>query len=96
MTTAEPINVVCRPDGTGWSCAVRVGSGGGATEHDVAVSSVELERLAPGAVEPKPLVEESFRFLLAREPKESILRRFSLGDIERYFAEYPEVIRRGI
>ena len=35
----------------------------------------------------------SFRFLLAREPKESILSRFELPVIERYFPEYPEEIR---
>ena len=39
------------------------------------------------------LVRASFEFLLAREPKESILRQFELPVIERYFQEYPRVIR---
>lgn len=34
------------------------------------------------------LLRRSFRFLLAREPKESILASFTLSDIERYFPDY--------
>jgi hypothetical protein len=34
------------------------------------------------------LVHASFRFLLDREPKESILREFDLAVIARYFPEY--------
>jgi len=33
-------------------------------------------------------VRESFRFLLEREPKESILREFDLSVIKRYFPDY--------
>jgi hypothetical protein len=40
------------------------------------------------------VVRESFRFLLEREPASSILRRFSLGDIARYFPEYPSELER--
>lgn len=92
MSAVEAIGVVCRRDGPRWSCTVRVGSGVQTTQHDVNVSPDELRRLAPGLTEPTSLVERSFRFLLDREPKESILRRFALGDIERYFPDYPKVI----
>ena len=47
-----------------------------------------MGRYAPGDDVPDRLVRASFDFLLAREPKESILRRFALSDIERYFSEY--------
>ena len=47
-----------------------------------------------GEVVPEQLLTESFRFLLEREPKESILRRFDLPAIERYFPEYPREIRK--
>lgn len=90
------MTVTCRPDGPGWSCMVQVGSDGRSTRHDVSVTLDQLERLAPGASEPTGLVEQSFRFLLEREPKESILRQFALTDIERYFPEYPEVVGGGI
>lgn len=74
---------------------VHVGSGGRTTPHEVSVSTAELARFAPGATEPTSLVEQSFRFLLGREPEESILRRFAIGDIESYFPDYPAVIARG-
>jgi hypothetical protein len=47
-----------------------------------------LERLAPGAAAPENLVRGSFEFLLAREPRESILSAFDLPLIGRYFPEY--------
>ena len=47
-----------------------------------------------GSVEPSQLVEESFVFLLEREPGTAILRQFSLRDISRYFPEYTEELQR--
>ena len=37
-------------------------------------------------------VRDSFRFLLTREPKESILGTFDISEIEKYFPEFPEEI----
>jgi hypothetical protein len=39
------------------------------------------------------LVEKSFNFLLERESNTSILRRFDLQIIERYFPEYKKTIK---
>jgi hypothetical protein len=62
--------------------------------YDVGVSDSDADQLAPG-VDPKELVRESFRFLLEREPPESILSRFDLTVIERYFPNYRgEIARR--
>lgn len=72
---------------------VRVEDGRGSSEHRVTVSPEELERYGAGA-DPEDLVEESFRFLLDREPKESILSSFGISTIERYFSDYPEAIRQ--
>lgn len=63
----------------------------GSTAHVVTVWPSDVERYAPGA-SPEELIEASFEFLLEREPKESILRRFELPVIERYFPEFPAVI----
>lgn len=82
------VSVACVAEGDAFSCAVTVADGGGNSSHSVSVSRAELEELAPGMSDPQALVEESFRFLLEREPKESILARFSIRDIERYFPEY--------
>lgn len=71
---------------------VTVEEGGTRTEHEVTVAPADVERYAPGAA-PERLLEASFEFLLEREPKESILRRFALPVIEKYFSEYPGKIR---
>ena len=70
---------------------VTVEEGLSATHHEVTVWPSDIERYAPEA-EPAALVEASFAFLLEREPKEAILRRFELPVIERYFPEYLRVI----
>ena len=67
---------------------VTVTERGSATTHDVTVSKADLERHGAGA-SAEDLVAASFRFLLEREPKESILGRFDLSVITRYFPEYP-------
>ena len=74
---------------------VNVTDKSGETVHKVRLSAVDHRRLAPEA-EPARLVEESFRFLLEREPKEAILRTFDLPIIGRYFPEYDEEIRSRI
>ena len=65
-----------------------------ATRHEVRVEHDDLTSLDPGRDQPAALVEESFRFLLEREPREAILRRFALPVISRYFPEYEREIRR--
>jgi hypothetical protein len=81
----------CSPTEDGWICHVSAADGGG--EHEVTLDRATLDDLAPGAT-PEALVEASFRFLLEREPPEAILRRFELPIIARYFADYPDEIRR--
>jgi len=85
------IVVSCATAGEGWQCRVALD---GRFDFDVQVSGAELGRYGPGEVEPSPLVEESFRFLLEREPASSIMTRFSVSVIERYFPEYPAEIQR--
>lgn len=74
---------------------VTVEEGGSRTEHEVTATPAVVEQYAPGAA-PERLVEASFDFLLEREPKEAILRRFDLPVIERYFPDYPRSIRKRI
>jgi hypothetical protein len=91
------VTVDVRFDSTtsGWTCLVSVDDGRGLpTSHEVTVAAADLARLAPGAADPADLVRRSFAFLLVREPKESILRRFDLMTIGRYFPEYEREIRR--
>ncbi|HEX2222062.1 MAG TPA: hypothetical protein VHK06_06010 [Candidatus Limnocylindria bacterium] len=53
----------------------------------------DVRRLAPQST-PEELVRQSFRFLLEREARTSIMRRFELPLISRFFAEYEEEIAR--
>jgi hypothetical protein len=71
---------------------VTVDDGRGSTSHQVTVRPPDVARYAPGWTA-EALIEASFRFLLERESKESILRQFELPVIERYFPEFPQVIR---
>jgi hypothetical protein len=73
---------------------VTVREGQTETRHHVTLHKVDYERLSGGKVDPDALVSESFRFLLEREPKESILRSFDLTLINRYFPEYEYEIGR--
>ena len=70
---------------------VTVDEGRSTTSHDVTVWPSDVERYAPGST-PEELLRASFEFLLEREPKESILRRFELPVIERYFPDYRAAI----
>lgn len=78
--------------GAKYEFQVAVTEGASATHHRVTLSKTDYERLAGGKASPEALVTESFRFLLEREPKESILRSFDLTVIGRYFPEYERVI----
>jgi hypothetical protein len=71
---------------------VTVRESGRETHHRVTLRKADYERLAGGKASPEALVTESFRFLLEREPKESILGSFDLTLIGRYFPEYEREI----
>jgi hypothetical protein len=73
---------------------VTVRERGEESHHRVALRKDDYERLTSGEVSPEVLVTESFRFLLEREPKESILGSFDLTVIGRYFPEYEREIAK--
>jgi hypothetical protein len=74
--------------------SVRVSEGGSRTDHDVTVTAGDLGRLGAGYASPEDFVRACFAFLLAREPKESILRSFDVHVIGRYFPEFEREIAR--
>jgi hypothetical protein len=78
----------------GGSFRVEVREGSSSSTHEVAVSPETLERVGWTGT-PEDLVRRSFHFLLEREPKESILSRFELGLIARYFPEWEKVAWTG-
>jgi hypothetical protein len=72
-----------------WRVEVRAGS---TSSHEVTIPEGYLEKLGIAAVAPKRVIEESFRFVLEREPNTSILASFELPVIARYFPEYEKEI----
>ena len=77
----------------GYQFEVTVQEGGSQSRHSVTLKKTDYERLTGGEASPEDLVTESFRFLLEREPKESILSSFDLTVISRYFPEYDREIK---
>ena len=63
------------------------------TTHRVTLTHLYYQKLTNNQITPELLVEKSFEFLLDRESNTSILSRFDLPIIERYFPEYEETIK---
>lgn len=68
---------------------------GTTTHHTVTLERAYYVALTANSIEPEELIERSFQFLLAREPKESILGVFDLSMITEYFPEYESSVRAG-
>jgi hypothetical protein len=81
--------------GSGGAFTVSVAEDGSSTTHRVTLQDGDYERLTKATgLGREELIRRSFKFLLAREPKESILSSFDLMVIARYFPEYEETISR--
>ena len=87
------IEVKSSDRGDAFEFQVTVREGKSQTQHRVTLDKADYERLTGGRASPEDLVGESFRFLLEREAKESILRSFDLIIIGRYFPEYERQIK---
>ena len=73
---------------------VRVSNGKIETSHTVTLRRPDYERLSGEKVEAAELVRMAFQFLLENEPKESILGRFDLPLIGRYFPNFDAEMKR--
>lgn len=58
------------------------------THHRVTMSRETCDRMTAGHYTPEQCLEAAFRFLLDRESKESILRRFDVTVISHYFPDF--------
>jgi hypothetical protein len=73
---------------------VFVVEGASRSKHQVTLKERDYARLSEGKIQPEELIAKSFEFLLEHEPKESILPRFDLLDIARYFPDFERHVRR--
>lgn len=87
------VSIHVKPNGPG-RFQVTVNDGNGESTHTVSLSPAYYEKLTQKQVPEENLIEQSFRFLLEHEPKESILRQFDLPLIGHYFPDYETEIRR--
>jgi len=72
---------------------VDVREGRGSTHHTVTVDPATFQRLAGASgASPEDFVHAVFEFLLEREPKESIMSRFDVTVVSRYFPEFESEI----
>ena len=71
---------------------VTVREGASNTLHHVTMTPALAKRLGSDRATPEQCVEAAFRFLLDREPKESILSAFDVAVIARYFPEFDREI----
>lgn len=84
------IDVIQTNDGDPLEFEVTVSEEGSETTHRVTMDRATYQRLSGGAIAPTECVEAAFRFLLDREPKESILSRFDISVISRYFPDFTQ------
>jgi hypothetical protein len=75
-------------DGEPMEFEVTVRDGSSETSHRVTISRDARQRLVGGKHTPEQCLNAAFQFLLDREPKEAILRRFDVGVISAYFPEF--------
>jgi hypothetical protein len=92
------IEVRCTGGADGWRCSVRVIDADGPSEFEVTsrhpAGLLPSDNGTPTERDVERLVRETFEFLLEREHVRSILTRFDLTVVARYFPEYPAEIRR--
>jgi hypothetical protein len=81
-------------DGDPLEFEVTVRDANGQSRHHVTVDKKTSEKLSGGKHTPERVLEAAFRFLLDREPKESILARFDVSVIARYFPEFESELPR--
>ena len=73
--------------------AVEVRDARGSSRHTVTLDPALLAQLTAGrSVGTEAFVEAVFEFLLEREPKDSIMSRFDVSIVSRYFPEFETAI----
>lgn len=81
-------------EGQGGVYHVTVSDEKGETRHRVQVEKSYAAVLMNGGEDIEELLLRAFEFLLKRESKEMILPEFDLKEIQRYFAEFEEEIKK--
>jgi hypothetical protein len=94
MTQDRTIQIRCAASDDPLVFEVAVRESGTESRHRVTLAKADCDRLTGRRYTPEQCVEAAFRFLLDREPKESILSRFDLNVISRYFPKFEHELPR--
>ena len=78
----------------GWNYLVELGYGDGLIEYMVEVDVAYWTRLTGRRIEPDELVKMTFNFLLDKEQKEMIRKKFNLAEVVGSFPTYEDEIKR--
>ena len=84
------ISVTPHPGGLTFDVIVR--DARGESRHRVTIGADEARRWAELGGEPSRGVEAVMRFLIDREPRESILSAFDTNVVRRYFPEFDDAL----
>jgi hypothetical protein len=87
------IKVQQTAEGDPMAFLVTVKEGKSATQHHVTMSASTYQKLTGGKVSAAHCIEAAFKFLLEREPKESILSSFDVTVISTYFPSFEQEAR---
>jgi hypothetical protein len=91
ITTSTPL------DGNTWRYNVEIiesDGSGSKTNHEVTMNKDYYLGQTGGCIIPEEFVKKSFEFLLERENKDSILRQFDINQINDYFPEFENEIKK--
>jgi hypothetical protein len=96
------ISVVTLPpsDDISWRYEIEItesdGSGSQTTHQVTMDKNYYMDLTENGRIIPEEFVKKSFEFLLERESKDSILRRFDIVQINDFFPEYEKEIKKSL
>jgi hypothetical protein len=96
------ISVVTLPpsDDISWRYEIEItesdGSGSQTTHQVTMDKNYYMDLTENGRIIPEEFVKKSFEFLLERESKDSILRRFDIAQINDFFPEYEKEIKKSL
>ena len=93
LEAARKIDVTLTGDASHLEFDVVVRDAHSQSRHHVTIARMMAKSLG-GEATPERVIEAAFRFLLAREPKEAILKSFDISAIARYFPEFERELPR--
>lgn len=84
----------CEQINKGWEFLIEILDAESKDEIKITLDKEYWEKLTGGVRTPEELIRKSVEFLLQRESKESIFKKFNLREISKYFPEYKKEITK--